>query len=53
LIVMSDFLCAEAEKKIHELGYPFIVKPLQVEIYSPVIVASFLAKLIHVIRMQA
>ncbi len=53
LIVMSDFHCAEAEKKIHQLGYPSIVKPLQVEISSPAIMGSFLAKLMHVIRTQA
>ena len=53
LIIMSDFHCAEAEKKIHQLGYPSIVKPLQVEISSPAIMDSFLAKLMHVIRTQA
>jgi CheY-like chemotaxis protein len=43
LMVMTDYLHADAEKKVRDLGYPFIVKPRRVEINTPDIMDSFLA----------
>lgn len=42
LMVMTDYHHAEAENKIRELGYPFIVKPRRVEINTPANMGSFL-----------
>lgn len=49
LIVMTDYHHAEAEQKIRELGYPFVIKPRRVEINTPAIIGSFLAQITRVI----
>ncbi len=49
LIVMTDYHHAEAEQKIHDCGYPFVIKPRRAEINTPAILDSFLAKVMHVI----
>jgi len=50
LIVMTDYHHAEADKKIRELGYLFIIKPRRVEINTPAIMDSFLTRITDVIR---
>lgn len=50
LIVMTDYHYAEAEKKIRDLGYSFIIKPRRVEINTPTIMDAFLTQATHVIR---
>ena len=50
LMVMTDYLHADAEKKVRDLGYPFIVKPRRVEINTPDIMDSFLALVTDDIR---
>jgi len=50
LIVMTDYHYAEAEKKIRDLGYSFIIKPRRVEINTPAIMDAFLTQATHVIR---
>ncbi len=50
LIVMTDYHHAEAENKINELGYPFIIKPRRVEINTPAIMGSFLTQVSHFVR---
>lgn len=50
LMVMTDYLHADAEKKVRDLGYPFIVKPRRVEINTPDIMDNFLALVSHDIR---
>ncbi|HXE97979.1 MAG TPA: DUF4388 domain-containing protein [Dongiaceae bacterium] len=50
LMVMTDYYHVEAEKKIHELGYPFIIKPRRVEINASGITGSFLSRITHIIR---
>ena len=47
---MTDYHHAEAEKKIRELGYPFIIKPRRVEINTPAITGSFLTRITNDIR---
>jgi len=42
LIVMADYHHTEAEKKVLELGYLFVIKPRRVEINTPLIMGSFL-----------
>src|SRR6266702_771956 len=49
LIIMTDYHHAEAEQKIRELGYPFIIKPCRVEINTPAIIDKFLAMITNVI----
>jgi len=53
LIVMTDYHHAEAEQKISELGYPFVIKPRRVEINTPAIMDSFLTQITHVINHSA
>jgi CheY-like chemotaxis protein len=50
LIVITDYHHAEAEKKVHDLGYPCINKPRRVEINTPVIIDSFLTLITHLLR---
>lgn len=47
LIVMTDYHHAEAENKVHELGYNFIMKPRRGEINSPDCIDKFLSQLIR------
>jgi CheY-like chemotaxis protein len=50
MIVMTDYHHAEAENKIRELGYPFIIKPRRVEINTPDIIECFISQILHIIR---
>lgn len=50
LIVMADYHHADAEKKISDLGYPFIIKPRRVEVTTPAIMNGFLCRVTDVIR---
>lgn len=50
LIIMTDYHHAEAEKKIRDLGYSFIIKPRRVEINTPAIMSGFLTQVTHAIR---
>jgi CheY-like chemotaxis protein len=50
LFVMTDYQHAEAEKKVCEMGYSFIVKPRRVEISTPAILQNFLSLLIDNIQ---
>lgn len=47
LMVMADYQHADAEKKIRELGYPFIIKPRRVEINTRAIMSGFLTRITH------
>jgi CheY-like chemotaxis protein len=47
LIVMTDFNHADAEKKVREMGYPYIFKPRRVEINTPDILQNFLSLLLQ------
>lgn len=46
LVVMTDYHHDEAEIKVRELGYPFILKPRRVEVNSPVILRNFFTQLL-------
>lgn len=50
IMIMTDYYHAESEKKIRELGYPFILKPRRFEIDTPAIMESFLTQITHEIR---
>lgn len=50
MIVMTDYHHEDAEKRVRELGYPYILKPRRVEINSPPILQGFLAQLLRDIR---
>ncbi len=45
LMIMTDYHHAEAEKRIRELGYAFIIKPRRVEINTSAIMESFLTQI--------
>jgi CheY-like chemotaxis protein len=49
LIVMSDYHHAESEKKIRELGALFVIKPRRVEINTPAILNSFIARVTDIV----
>lgn len=49
LIIMTDYHHAEAEKKISESGYTFIIKPRRSEINTPAIIDSFITLIMHAI----
>jgi CheY-like chemotaxis protein len=53
LLVMTDYHHADAERKIRELGYPYIIKPRRVEIATPAIVGAFCTKISHDIRYSS
>jgi CheY-like chemotaxis protein len=53
LIVMTDYLHADAEKKVRDLGYSFVIKPRRVEINIPDIVDKFLALVTNEIRQSS
>lgn len=50
LIVMSDYHHAEAESKIYNFGYNFIIKPRRSEINTPDILVAFLAQVSRDVR---
>jgi CheY-like chemotaxis protein len=50
LIVMTDYHHAEAEQKISDLGYPFVIKPRRVEINTPAIIGNFITRITDVIH---
>jgi CheY-like chemotaxis protein len=47
LVVMTDYNHADAEKKVREMGYPYIIKPRRVEIGTPDILQNFLSLLLQ------
>jgi CheY-like chemotaxis protein len=49
-IVMTDYLHEDAENKVRDLGYSFIVKPRRVEINVPDIMDRFLAVVTNEVR---
>ncbi|MDD2582319.1 MAG: DUF4388 domain-containing protein [Desulfuromonadaceae bacterium] len=49
LIIMTDYHHADAEKKISDLGYPFIIKPRRAEVNTPAIMDGFLSQVTNVI----
>lgn len=53
IIVMSDYHHADAEKKVNEMGYRFMLKPRRVEIGNPEILQNFIAQLREDIRLAA
>ncbi|MDD5285741.1 MAG: hypothetical protein PHD54_07765 [Desulfuromonadaceae bacterium] len=44
---MTDYHHADAENKMREMGYPFILKPGRAEIKTPAILQNFLSLLLH------
>jgi CheY-like chemotaxis protein len=46
-LVMTDYNNEDAEKKVREMGYSFILKPRRVEINTPAILQDFLSLLLH------
>ncbi len=50
LLIMTDYHHADAEKKIRDRGYPFLMKPRRVEIHTPEIMNNFLSQITHDIR---
>lgn len=50
LIVMSDYHHAEAESKIYNFGYNFLIKPRRSEINTPDILVAFLAQVSRDVR---
>lgn len=50
LIIMTDYHHADVEKKIRDLGYPFVIKPRRVEINNTEITNSFITQINHDIR---
>ena len=50
LIIMTEYHHADAEKKINDLGYPFVIKPRRVEINTPEIMDNFLSQVTLLIR---
>lgn len=53
LFVMTDYHHADAEKKIHDLGYACISKPRRVEINTPAIMESFLTQIGSLVNNSA
>lgn len=53
LIVMTDYHHADAEKKIRDLGCSCITKPRRVEINTPAIMESFLARIGELVNGSA
>jgi hypothetical protein len=51
LIVMSDYHHADAENKIYNLGYNFLIKPRRSEISTPDLMVAFLTQVAHDIRI--
>lgn len=50
IIVISDYHHAEAEAKVHDAGYPFLLKPRRVEINTPALMQNFTSQLIFNIQ---
>lgn len=44
VIMMADYRHADAENRIHELGYPIIVKPRRNELSTPEILSGFIGR---------
>lgn len=53
LIIMSDYHHADAETKIYDRGYPFIIKPRRSEISDPEIVGTFLMRVVSDIHNES
>lgn len=52
VIVLSDYYHADAEKKVHEMGCLFMMKPRRIEIGNPEILQSFITQLVGGIRFR-
>ena len=50
LIIMTDYRHADAELKIHELGYSSLLKPRRAELDNQAIIKNFIAQVVHDIR---
>lgn len=50
LIIMTDYHHGDAENKIRELGYPFIIKPRRVEINTNTLMGNFISRVANDIR---
>ena len=50
IIVISDYHHAEAEKKVSDLGYPFVLKPRRAELSQPEILQSFISLLLPIVK---
>lgn len=50
IIMMSDYHHSDAEAKVSDMGYPFIMKPRRVELNTPKILQNFLLLLLPLIR---
>ena len=46
VVIMTDYNHADSEKKVREMGYPFILKPCRVDVSNPVIMQNFISKLL-------
>lgn len=53
IVVISDYSHVESEKKVHEMGFHFMLKPRRIEIGTPEILQSFIARLCDVSRCLA
>lgn len=52
MIVMTDYQHSEAETKVRDMGYPFIVKPRRAEITKTDPLSSFIGKLLGEILLM-
>ncbi len=53
IIVMSDYHHADAEKKVCDMGYPFIMKPRRIELDNTASIQDFISQLLSVVRHDA
>lgn len=53
VIVLSDYHHADAEKKVHEMGCHFMMKPRRIEIGNPGIRQGFITQLLDEIRCKS
>lgn len=50
IVVISDYHHAEAEAKVHDAGYHFLMKPRRVEISTPTFLQNFISQLLFIIQ---
>ncbi|HEY3308310.1 MAG TPA: response regulator [Desulfuromonadaceae bacterium] len=53
IIVISDYQHAEAEKRVSDLGYAFVLKPRRTELDQPEILQSFISLLLPILKHAA
>jgi len=53
IIVISDYHHADAEAKVHDAGYQFLLKPRRVEINDQTLLQNFISQLLYNIRNPA